>query len=213
MQKVVIVGSGGHAKVIIDIFRSAGVYEPLGCTDVLSKDKKVAGVPVLGDDSILPKLFSDSIKYAFIALGDNAVRARLAKRVKEIGFELVNAVSPHSYVSASARMGSGIAIMPGAVVNPEATIGDNVIINTGASVDHDCVIEAFCHIAPGCSIAGNVKIGRGSLLGIGSVVIPNVTVGEWSVLGAGSVVTCDLPGRSVALGFPAKVVKELRGGT
>ncbi len=212
MDEVIIIGAGGHAKVIIDILRSARDYEPIGCTDVVTKQNDVLGVSFLGDDSVLPGLYKKGIKYAFVAVGDNTSRAALEQQVRDIGFELVNAISPYSYVSKSAMLGRGVAIMPGVVINPEAKVGDCAVINTSATIDHDCVIESCCHIAPGCNIAGRVRIGKGSFLGVGCSVIPNVHIGEWSVIGAGAVVIGDLPAYSMALGVPARVVKRLREG-
>jgi UDP-perosamine 4-acetyltransferase len=167
------------------------------------------GLPILGNDSILPKLHAEGIKYCFVAIGDNKRREEISDHVKGMGFKLINAISPHSCTSTTVDLGEGIAIMPGAVINAESVIEDNVIINTGATVDHDCVIESSSHVAPGCSIAGNVLVGRGVFLGIGCKVIPKMTIGEWTTVGAGSVVVEDLPGHSVAFGVPARIIKKL----
>ncbi|MGD1075619.1 MAG: acetyltransferase [Thermodesulfovibrionales bacterium] len=213
VREVVIIGSGGHAKVIIDILKGAAEYKPVGFTDPASGQKEIMGVPLLGDDSVLPSLYKKGLKYAFVAVGENRLRADLARLVIELGFELINAVSSHSYVSEWAALGRGIAIMPGAIVNPYANIGDHAIINTGATIDHDCVIESCCHVAPGCHVAGNVRIGTGTLLGIGSTVIPKTTIGAWSIIGAGTVVTGDLPEYAVARGVPARVINKLSAET
>jgi len=209
MEKILIVGSGGHAKVIIDILKNSTEYELIGLTDPFPKHERIMGLPILGDDSILPKLFEEGIKYAFIAIGDNQKRIQLAFEIMQMGFGVINAISSHSYVSKSIQLGVGIAIMPGVIINPDAIINDHVIINTGATIDHDCIIETGCHIAPGCNIAGNVRIGKGSLLGIGTKVIPNITIGEWTIVGAGSVVVNNVPSYALAVGFPARVVKRL----
>src|SRR4030066_1795075 len=209
MRKVVIVGSGGHAKVIMDILSSSKDYELVGCTSADLTLREVMGIPVLGDDSILPQLFAEGIKYAFVAIGDNRKREEFSNYVTRAGFELINAISLYSYISYTVKLGKGIAIMPGAVINACAVIQNNAIINTGATIDHDCLIGAGCHIAPGCHIAGNVRIGQGSFFGVGCKVIPKITIGEWSIIGAGAVVVNDLPGYSLALGAPAKVVKKL----
>jgi UDP-perosamine 4-acetyltransferase len=210
MHKVVIVGSGGHAKVIIDVLNSSKAYKLVGCISSDLTLKKIMEIPVLGDDSILPRLFAEGIKYAFVAIGDNRKREELSKYVIRLGFEMINAISVYSYISSSAKLGKGIAVMPGAVINVDALIENNVIINTGATIDHDCVIGESSHIAPGCNIAGNVRVGKGTFLGVGCKVIPEITIGEWSTIGAGAVITNDLPEYSLAFGSPAKVIKKLQ---
>jgi UDP-perosamine 4-acetyltransferase len=210
MIKVIIIGSGGHAKVIIDILRSSNTHRPIGCTGVFPRNKEIIGLPVLGDDSILPELYKDGIRHAFVALGDNRRRMEISSHVTKLGFLLINVISHRSYISQSAILGAGIAVMPGGIIHPDSVIKDSVIINTATTIDHDCIIEMGCHIAPGCNIAGNVKIGKGTLLGVGCNVIPQITIGEWSIIGAGAVVVNDLPGYSLALGAPAKVIKKLK---
>jgi UDP-perosamine 4-acetyltransferase len=208
-DKAVIVGSGGHAKVVIDILRSSRTYDLIGLTDTDPNIKTTMGLPILGNDSILPQLHAEGIKYCFVAIGDNKRREEISDYVKGMGFDLINAISPYSWKSTSVDLGEGIAIMPGAVINAESVIDDNAIINTGATVDHDCVIGSSSHVAPGCSIAGNVHVGRGEFLGIGCKVIPKMTIGEWTTVGAGSVVVEDLPGHSIAFGVPARIIKNL----
>jgi len=206
---VIIIGSGGHAKVIIDILRSSKLCEPIGLTGTDSNLKTIMGLPVIGDDSVLPQIYAEGVKYAFVAIGDNKKREEISDHIKELGLRLINAISPYSYVSSSVELGEGIAIMPGAVINAESAVEDNAIINTGATIDHDCIIGSSSHVAPGCNIAGNVRIGRGVFLGIGCKVIPKMSIGDWTTLGAGSVVVEDLPSHAVAFGVPAKMVKKL----
>ncbi|OPA80199.1 hexapeptide transferase [Paenibacillus selenitireducens] len=206
--KVVIIGAGGHAKVVIDMIQSNPEFEIIGCTDRIG-NRKISGIPVLGDDSILPQLYEQGIRHAFVAIGGNSVRHQLARHALDTGFELINAISPHAYVADSVILGSGIAVMPGAVLNAEACIGNNSIINTCASVDHECYIGETCHIAPGCNISGNVRIGEGTFLGTGTKVIDGMTIGSWSILGSGAVVVKDIPSYCLAVGVPAKIIKKL----
>jgi UDP-perosamine 4-acetyltransferase len=208
-EKLVVVGSSGHAKVLIDILRDTNKHMLIGCTNKDGNNVDILGLPVIGDDSVLPRLYDEGVHCAFIAIGDNERREKMAEHLASLGFIIVNAVSPHAHLSGSVRLGKGIAVMAGAVINPDTTIGDNAIINTGATVDHDCMIGASVHIAPGCNLAGNVSIGRGAFLGIGCKVIPKISIGEWTIIGAGSVVVSDLPAHSLAYGVPAKVIRKL----
>ncbi|MBG9736824.1 acetyltransferase [Paenibacillus alvei] len=208
-QKTVIIGAGGHSKVIIDILRTDPMIEIAGCLDRSGKGE-IMNVPVLGDDSMLPLLHDQGIRHAFVAIGDNNTRGRIARHVEQIGFTLINAISPHAYVAPSARLGSGIAVMPGAVINAEAYIHDLAVINTGATIDHETMIGRYCHVAPGSNLSGNVHVMEGTFLGTGTKVIDGILIGAWSILGAGSVAIRDLPARCLAVGVPARVIKQLR---
>lgn len=218
-EDIVIVGAGGHAKVIIDIINSQKKYKIIACIDQLEKvGTYIYGIEIMGDASSIEQLYvtaqylvNSGITNAFVAIGDNRQRMVIANKMREWGFRMVNAISPFAYVAESAKLGDGIAVMPGAVINADAAIMDNAIVNTNATVEHDCVIMSNSHIAPGCTLAGNVTIGEGTLVGIGTKIIPNLQVGDWSVIGAGAVVVGNLPAQALALGVPAKVNKTFGG--
>lgn len=207
-KQVVIIGAGGHAKVVIDILKSDPTVRIVGCI-APQPGGDVLGFPIVGDDSALQELYEQGVAHAFVAIGDNRLRSQLAHKAESIGFQLINAVSPFSYIADSAVLGTGIAVMPGAVINASTRIGNRSIINTRASVDHDGVIGHACHIAPGSILSGFVNVGDGSFLGTGTVVKDGIAIGSWSVLGAGSVVVRDIPDHCLAMGVPAKVVKSL----
>ena len=203
--QLVILGTGGHAKVVIEMLEQVGEVRIAGCTGVLPAQTEILGYPILGDDSTLAALLKSGIDHAFIAIGDNALRLKLLKLTRSLGFKLVNAVSPHAVVSPRAIIGEGVAIMSGAVINVDAKIGDCAIVNTGATIDHDCVLGAGCHIGPGVNLAGCVTLREGAFLGVGCCVIPHVSIGAWTVVGAGGVVISDLPEKVLAVGVPARV--------
>lgn len=204
---VVVVGSGGHAKVCIESLRLAG-ERVVACVSGGNGPDVCAGVPVVHGDHHLERLRQEGHRRCFVAIGDNRLRLRLADSAVELGFDLVNAIHPHAVLSPSVRVGTGIAVMAGAVVNADAVISDLAIVNTGAVVDHDCAIGRAAHVAPRCALAGNVRVGRGSFLGIGTNVIPAVTIGEDVILGAGSVVITDIPDGLTAMGVPARVARR-----
>jgi len=204
-EAVVIIGSGGHAKVVIELVRAEGKYQIKGCTAPGESGFVLGDVPILGTDSMLPAMLANGVKKAFVAIGDNHLRLRLLAQVSEMGFELINAVSPNAVVSPSAILGRGIAIMAGAIINASAEIGDGAIINTNAGVDHDCRIGSGAHVGPGSALAGNVEIGCESFLGAGSCVVPGVRIGSRAIVGAGSVVVRDIPDDVTAMGVPARI--------
>ena len=205
---VIILGAGGHAKVIIDLLRAGGRYMIVGLLDADPSPRTVLGVPVIDADSALPRIRREGVAHAFVAVGENGARATLAQNVISSGFELINAVSPAAVLAPSTRIGSGVAIMPGAVINADSTVSDLAIVNTGASIDHDGNIGYCAHVGPGCAIAGNVSIGRLAFLGVGVSVIPGISVGERAIIGGGACVVRDIPPGVLARGVPARVVKD-----
>lgn len=204
MERVVIIGAGGHAKVVIEILEEAGGYQIAGCTSP-GGEGQVLGLPVLGGDEILPELRASGVRCAFVALGDNRARLRAIRAVTAAGFELVNAISRRASVSPRVRLGQGIAVMAGAVINVDSELADGVIVNTGATLDHDCRIGACAHIAPGVHLAGGVTVGEGAFLGAGSTAIPGIAIGAWTVVGAGAAIVRDLQAEVTAMGVPARV--------
>jgi len=193
-RNLVILGGGGHAKVVIENLESEGYYSICGYTVTNGEAGRqpLLGYPFLGGDDILPRLLDSGVRWAFVAIGDNAARMRCLERVRVLGFSIANAVSSRACVSKRATLGAG------------------VIVNTNAGIDHDCEIGDHCHIAPGAAIAGSVKIDTGAFLGIGCRVLPGVRVGSWSVVGGGAVVTSNLPPDSVAIGVPARVTRRIQ---
>lgn len=207
-ESIVVVGGGGHSRVVVEVLLAAG-WRVAGYTDPGGAGGSFGGVPCLGDDGVLPSL-TGTVRYAIIALGDNALRSRLARRVEAMGFELGNAIHPTAVVSPSVILGRGIAIMANAVLNAGTVVLDDSIINTAATVDHDCRIGRDVHIAPGSHLAGYVTVGDGALVGVGSVVGRGrpVQVGDWAVAGSGSVIVHDVPPGITVVGNPARPLRR-----
>lgn len=209
-DRVVILGGGGHAKVVIDILEQAGEVDIAGFVSAAEQPDALCGYRRLGSDDVLVATLRDGIQNAFVAIGDNRRRQDCIGALQRQGFTLINAISPAAVISKYASLARGIAVMPGAVINAGARLDDGVIVNTNASVDHDCVIGACVHIAPGVALAGCVTLGEGVFLGAGTTVIPNIAIGAWTTVGAGAAVVADLPDRVVAVGVPATVKRSNR---
>lgn len=212
MTQVVGLGAGGHAKVVIEILRLMGEYEIVGLLDPKRQlwGTEVLGIPVIGDDGLLPKLYSDGVRCAFIGVGhvgDAQPRKRLYEMVRAQGFRVVQAIHPQAIVSPSVEIGHGATIMAGAIINAGARLGKNVIINTGAIVEHDCVIGDHVHIATGARLAGGVYVGTQAFIGMGCSIVQNVRVGCNAVVGAGAVVIEDVPDDVTVVGVPARPCK------
>ena len=203
MSGVLILGAGGHAKVIADILFCQGtVVQGFLDDDPELWGRTRLGLPVLGAINQCFKYEPDGL---IIGIGNNLVRQRIAELLTPQALSLwCNAIHPQATIAGSVQMGRGIVVGAKAVINPDSILGHHVVINTAATVDHDCTINDFAHVAPGVNLGGEVFVGKGAFLGIGSSLIPGIRIGDWAKIGAGSVVVRDLPSGSVAFGVPAK---------
>ena len=208
-MKIAIIGAGGQARVIFEILNYERNIEVVAFVDNVFRgsDEKIMGTPVLGDHSVLPKLFKSGVKGAIIGVGDNNIRKDHFEKIENMGVELVNAIHPTAHIGHNANMGKGVVIATGATIATGVEIGNNVIVNTGAIIEHEDILEDHVHIAPGTVLAGRVTLKEGAFIGAGSVVKEYVTIGENTTIGAGSVVLEDVPDNTVAVGAPAKVIK------
>ena len=217
MIRVVGLGAGGHAKVVIEILRLIGGYKLVGLLDPKKElwNTEVLGVPVLGGDDLLPKLHKEGVRHGFIGLGtvgDTLPRRELYEKARNYGFQIVRAVHPQAIVSSSAVIGDGPTVMAGAIINANARLGDDVIVNTGAIVEHDCIIGDHVHIATGARLASTVHVGEGSHIGLGVSIRQCVHIGRNTVVGAGAAVIENVPDSVVVVGVPARILRSAENG-
>jgi UDP-perosamine 4-acetyltransferase len=198
-HRLVLLGAGGHAKVLLSLVRATG-YEVAGLCDPALVAKGVRewqGLPVLGDDGALDQL--DSQLYSLVngigQLPGKNERRRLFELWHGKGFRFPTLIHPFSWVAEGVDMGAGVQVMAGAVIQPGCTIGDNSTINTGARLDHDCCLGAHVHVAPGATLCGQVTVADQAFIGAGATLAQCLEVGAGATVGAG--VTCV---RSVAPG-------------
>ncbi len=201
-KNVIIVGAGGHAKVIADIVRKSG-DNLIGFLD----DKKEAGSAFF-DGFILGTIASYE-EYPdaqfIIGIGDNAIREAVSKKMGSVSF--YTAVHPTAVIGEGVTIGDGSAVMANAVVNADATIGAHCIINTASVVEHDNKIGDYVHISPGAALAGTVSVGERTHIGIGAKVIQNTEICADVLVGAGGVVTKSIPSSGTYVGVPVRKVK------
>lgn len=203
MTRLVIVGAGGHARVLIELCRALGGFELVGVV-AQAGPPMVMGLPMLGNELRLDALRGEGVEAACVAVGDNAARARIGLRLLELGFVLPGLVHPAAFVAPSALLGPGAVVMARAVLGTGARAEGLAILNTGAIAEHDVVLGEASHAGPGSVLAGHARLGAGALLGAGAAVRPGIAVGAGAVVGAGSAVVADVtPGLRVA-GVPAK---------
>jgi sugar O-acyltransferase (sialic acid O-acetyltransferase NeuD family) len=191
---IILQGGGEHAKVVLDCLLEQGanvlaLFDP-------KYHGELFGVAQRGQ---YDPTFAPEAK-ALIAIGDNAVRKRVAAITRH---SFINAIHSTAIISTRAKVGNGCMVLHGAIVQAQTVIGDHVIINTAASIDHDCEINNFVHIAPRAVLCGRVKVGEGALIGAGAVVLPGISIGAWATVGAGAVVTKDVAEGAILVGNPA----------
>lgn len=197
-----VLGSGGHARVVIAALRASGVQvSALHDQRTERHGQSLDGVTVAGDcaaalNGPLP---------LHIAIGRNEVRRDLAAASPPKGW--MRALHPSALIDPAARVGAGSLVALGGILQAGATIGAHVIVNTGAIVEHDGVVGDFAHVAPGSVLGGGVRVGEGALIGLGARVMPGVSVGAWAVVGAGAVVLRDVADGEVVAGVPARSVR------
>lgn len=212
MSTLWIVGAGGHGAVVAEAAHTVGRWSAIAFFD----DRHPAIEPVLGWPVIgtFPDLVNrldtagTSKVEVLVAVGSNARRLELTRRLVDAGAMLATVIHPFTAVSPSASIGAGSVVLAGATINARARLGLASIVNTGASVDHDCVVGDAVHLCPGSTLAGIVTVRDRVFFGIGACAIQGVTIGEASIVGAGSAVIRDVgPGTTVA-GCPAKEIKH-----
>ena len=202
MTKLVLVGAGGHARVLIELFSAMGGFELVGVV-AHTAPRDPLGLPLLGDESRLKRLRAEGVEAAFIGVGDNATRARLGAWLERLGYELPAAIHPAAFVAPSARISPGAVVMARAVLGTDAALGSLAILNTGAIADHDVVLHEASHAAPGSVLAGHAWLGARALLGAGSAVRQGIGIGEDAVVGVGAAVVTDVAAGTVVGGVPA----------
>jgi sugar O-acyltransferase (sialic acid O-acetyltransferase NeuD family) len=205
-MKILVIGAGGHAKVVVATAQAAGwAVAGLYDDDPALWGKSLLGVPVVGPTTCLRP---DSETHLVAAVGDNRTRERLVHQFSHARWATI--VHPRALIHESVSLGEGTVVFGGAVLQPMVKVGKHAIVNTGAIIEHDCRLGDFVHVAPGARLAGGVVVEDRCLIGIGASVLPMVKIAEDSVIGAGSVVVRDIPPRSVAYGVPAMVRREQR---
>jgi UDP-perosamine 4-acetyltransferase len=202
---IVLFGAGGHAKVVIETCIGTG-YRPVVCLGE-SRWKALVDVPV-EPESAAAAWLARGIRHAFIAIGSNTVRDRVAAKASAIGFRLATIVSRQAWVSPTARLGLGTVVMAGAIVQVEAELGELGIVNTGASIDHECRLGRAVHVAPHATLCGNVVAGDRVWIGAGSTVIEETKIADDVFIAAGATVTGDIaePGTRCG-GTPARPLR------
>ena len=208
MKKILVIGSGGHAKVVIDLIESSTTFEIVGIVTKNQNIEHFMGYPVIGDDSVLDGYKRNGIDAIAIGVGgykDNEQRENIYNLVIIKGFIPVTLVHHSVILGRDVSMGRGCVVFPGVVINTDVKIGNNVIVATSSSVDHETVVEDHVLISAGVTIGANTIIKKGALIALGAKIVSGVTIEEKIIIGAGAVVVNDCKALGMYLGIPAKM--------
>ncbi len=203
MKRLMIMGCGGHGRVIADSARKMG-YAEIAFLDDAPPSYELK-YPIAGG-------FQDAERHIAdwdicVAVGNQKLRERLLNSLEQAGAKLPVIMDRSVIIGTKVSIGVGTVIMPGAIINNGTQIGRGCIINTGATADHDNILEDFVHLSPGVHLAGTVHIGARSWLGVGSVVVNNCEITADCVIGAGAAVCLDIKEAGTYVGVPAKKIK------
>jgi len=207
MERIILVGNGGHCKSIIDSINGLNRFEIVGIVDKEHKKDMRLGIDIIGSDEDLNSLYKSGIKNAFIgvgSIGNPNIRIKLYNLLKSLGYSFPIIIDKTAIVSSSVIIEDGVFVGKGAIVNANAVIEKQCIINSGVIVEHDCKINEFVHLAPGVTLSGGIYIGKRTHIGTNSTIIQNINVGNDVVVGAGSVIIKNIKDGAKVYGNPGR---------
>lgn len=208
-MRYILIGAGGHAKVIVDILLSTD-QEIIGFIDDNIIDEGPYGLPFLGTTKHIEDYQTKYPEARYIvAIGDNGVRESIVNGLKGFNVQFGRAIHSTAVIGSDVCLGDGCVVMPNVVVNAGTIIGEHAILNTASTIDHECKIGSYSHISPGVHLAGGVTVGSCSHIGIGVSIIQGMSIGTETVIGAGACVVNNIPDKVKAVGCPAKVINTL----
>lgn len=208
MSRLVVLGAGGHGRVVADAASRSARFDSIVFLDNdPGRDTSETGFPIVGTCDELESITRPGDS-CIVGIGDNEDRARLIRRIEELGLELAVVVDPSAAVSRGCHLEGGTVVLPQSAVNTGAFVGRGCIINTGATIDHDCRLGSFVHVSPGAHLGGNVVVGNRTWIGIGASVRHGIELGEDVMVGAGAAVVSDVESGATVVGVPARPIES-----
>lgn len=206
-MEILIIGQGGHSKVIRDIILSNEEHQIVGYLDDKYEDVTIRNNTYFGPIVSARQMigYFHEVKFV-IGVGNNRVRKLIVEKLNLPSEYYVTLMHKSSVVSSSAKIGDGTVLMAYTVINADTQIGHHTIINTRSVIEHDNKLGDFVHVSPNATLTGSVKIEEGVHIGAGATIIPGVEIGAWTTIGAGATVINNIPGYSTAVGIPAKII-------
>jgi len=208
---LLIVGAGGHGKVVADAAREQGQWTRLAFLDDNPRlAGPIVGLPLLGGVKAAAGLRHE-YRDVVVAIGNTDRRLGLIEELGRQGFKPAVVCHPSASISPFATLHPGCVVFAQSAINADAVLGRGCIVNTGATIDHDCVLADGVHLSPGAHLAGGVTVGHGAWIGIGACVRENVIIGEAVIVGAGAAVVDNIDADLTVIGVPAKPLSKSCG--
>lgn len=207
-EKIIIIGAGGHAKVVIDIIELQSNYEIIGIiAQEDEKKKELFGYKIYKGDKYLLTFYNKGIKNIAIGIGgykSNSLRKKIFNKVQKIGFNIPALIHPKAIVSSTAKIDDGSVIFAGVILNPEVQIRKNSIIATGSSIDHETIIEDHVLVSAGVTVGACTLIKEEVLVALGAKIISGVEIGSKALIASGAVVVNNINPETIVFGVPAR---------
>lgn len=211
MDNIILIGAGGHSKVVQDIVLTTPNVKLSAILDdafthTIKKDDLI-----FANTSYINEINQEEFLFC-IAIGNNHIRKKIFERLSIPLKQYAKLIHPSAVVSCSAKIGNGTVIMPNAVINAGTVVGNHCIVNTGSVIEHDNAIGSYVHVSPNTTLSGTVTVEDGTHIGAGATVIPGKSIGTWTTVGAGAVVIEDIGSYITAVGVPAVKINTIDKG-
>lgn len=204
MRKLIIIGAGGHGKVIANAAEKMNAFNEISFLDDNKINESIIGFKVIDKTDNMNK-YKETHEF-IVGIGSNEVRLNLQSKLEREGYKITSVIHPSAIIEKEVKIGLGTVITAGVVINPNTEIGRGCIINTSSIVDHDCILENFVHLSPGVVLSGEVKVGNLTWLGAGVTSINNIEITSFVTIGAGSTIVGNIIHSGVYVGTPARKV-------
>jgi sugar O-acyltransferase (sialic acid O-acetyltransferase NeuD family) len=207
MDKIILIGVGGHAKSVAEVISHASAPLKIdGLIDLQTpKDKYWDHIDYLGSDETAPDIAGKNVHVSVGMIKNLKIREKIYQFYKLKGAKFPVIISKLAFVSTSADLGEGTIIMHQAFVNADASIGVNCTLNTKSTIEHDVKMGNHCHAGPGATINADCTIGNNVFISSNATINRGVKIGNNCIIGAGSVITKDVENNCVVFGVPGKI--------
>lgn len=202
MRPVFIIGSGGHARSLINIIE----LNSIAIGGIYDESFRVKNRESINGYSLKGKLSAIApTQKLVLAIGDNKKREVLYERYRKQLLEAA-VIHPSACIEKRVVLGACNSVFAKAYINSNVMIGDDNVINTGAIIEHESIIGNHNHISIGAIVCGRATVGNNCFIGAGAVVIDRIHLCDNVVVGAQAVVVKDIKHRGIYAGNPARKI-------